>query len=201
MNLKNLTYQGPQIDDAQTLEDLPNDYQVLLRQINGFVQFGNGLHIRGVCKQPAWHSITTVWTGTLALSHLYPNIRADDIPFGQDAFGDQFFLRHDFVHRLYGETGETESLHCRLSAFLESVQADPIGYLGLEPLIRFNNEGGALELGQLLNVYPPFCTKESELGVSLKAISFDERIKFLANFASKIAAIDDGEKVGVTVKA
>jgi hypothetical protein len=67
------------------------------------------------------------------------------------------------------------------------VESDPIEYLSLQPLFQFQNEGGSLQPGQLLSVYPPFCTKESANGVSLKAIPTLERITFLADFAGQIS--------------
>jgi hypothetical protein len=127
-------------------------------------------------------------------------MKISDIPLGQDAFGDQFFLRDGAIYRLDGEMGEIKSLNCDLFAFLRSAQTDPIEYLGLEPLIKYYDEGGVLELGQLLNVYPPFCTKESESGVSLKAIPFNERIRFLAYFASKTTSAVDGQEITIGTK-
>jgi hypothetical protein len=200
MEITNLTYQGPPIDDRTTLEKLPNDHRDLLEQINGFIQFGGGIHFRGACTQPEWHSIATVWSGRFALSSLYPVIEIDDIPFGQDAFGDQFILRTGVVYRLSSETGTLASLNCGLFAFIEAVQVNPVEYLGLQPLVKYYKEDGKFEPGQLLNVYPPFCTKEAAEGVSLKAVSFDEQIKFLADFAAKIAHIPDGGQVEIKVK-
>lgn len=200
MELVDLTYQGPPIDDFETFRRLPENYRKLLEQINGFVQFGGGLHIRGACTKPIWHAIATVWSGTLALSSLFPVIKVSDIPFGQDALGDQFILRDGIVHQLWSETGELESLNCELLTFLNAAQTKPVEYLDLQPLIRFYEEGETLEPGQLLNVYPPFCAKESAAGVEIKAVPFDERIRFLADFAAKIAGLGDGEQITINIE-
>jgi hypothetical protein len=195
LELTNVTYQGPPPDDLDILRLLPQVLRNLLAQINGFIQFGGALHIRGASVEPAWHSLRNAWLGELALSKLYPEVSGDDIPFGQDAFGDQFLLRNSVVHRLNGETGDLDSLDESLNAFLHAAQRDPIGYLNLGPLIQFFNEGGTVEPGQLLSVYPPFCTKEAAQGVSLRAVPAAERIAFLADLAAQLAELPEGSEV------
>ncbi len=199
MELTNITYQVPPIDDPALLDRLPNGVRGLLEQINGFIQFGGGLHVRGVCEVPAWHSLAAVWVGKHALHAHYPAVTEHDIPFGQDALGDQFLLRDGIVYRLASETGAIESLDCDFFAFLEAVQADPVEYLSLQPLIQFYNEGGELKPGQLLSVYPPFCTTESASGVSLRAVPVFERLRFLADLAAQIAHLPQGQRVKIKV--
>jgi hypothetical protein len=186
LQLTNVSYEGPRLSSLEVLEGLPEEYRELLILINGFVQFAGGLHVRGICDGPDWHSLRHVWDGPLALHALYRVVTPEDVPFGQDALGDQFLLREGIVHRLYGETGEIETLNAGLNDFLATVQDDPIGTLSLEPLAQFYSEGGRLEPGQLLSVYPPFCTAESRNGVSLKAVPALERVEFLARFAQQI---------------
>ena len=82
-----------------------------------------------------------------------------------------------------------------LETFLHSVQEKPVDFLSLQPLQRFRDEGGELKPGELLSVYPPFCTKESARGVSLKAIPALERISFLADFARQIAGLQEGTEI------
>ena len=110
MKLLHVGFQGPPIDDPATLGTLPDDLRRLLSVVNGFIQFGGGLHVRGACKAPDWHALSTLLSGDLALAQLYPSVLPDDVPFAQGVFGDQFLLRHGFVHRLSGETGDIESL-------------------------------------------------------------------------------------------
>src|SRR5688572_3724648 len=126
MDLKSITYRGPTIDDETILGLLPEELCNLLRQTNGFILYAGGLHVRGACTTPLWHSLRGVMSGELALSGLYPNVGSSDIPFAQDALGDQFVLRGGLVYRLHGETGEMESLDVGLEEFLEASQEDPI---------------------------------------------------------------------------
>lgn len=199
MDLRNLTYQGPPVDDPATLHRLPADYRRLLEQINGFIQFGGGLHIRGACMEPVWNALAPVWSGPHAFSTCYPSVAPSDIPFGQDALGDQFLLRDGLVYRLAAETGELEALDRGLFAFLEAAQADPVEYLALHPLLRFQREGGALRPGELLSVYPPFCTAESAGGVSLRAVPAMERIGFLAELAEQLRGVPEQGKVTIKI--
>lgn len=59
---------------------------------------------------------------------------------------------------------------------------------------------GWRETGQLLNVFPPFCTKESADGVTLRAIPVADRLGFLASLAEQIADLADGTPVEFQVK-
>ncbi len=199
MELRNLTYQGPPIDDPATLHRLPADYRGLLEQINGFIQFGGGLHIRGACTDPTWHALAPVWSGPHAFSTRYRSVAPSDIPFGQDALGDQFLLRDGLVYRLAAETGELEALDRGLFAFLEAAQADPVEYLALQPLLRYQREGGALRPGELLSVYPPFCTAESASGVSLRPVPAMERIAFLADLSEQLRGVPEQGKVTIKI--
>jgi hypothetical protein len=119
----------------------------------------------------------------------------EDIPFAEDCMGDQFILRTGRVHRLAAETGELWTLDLDLAGFFDAVQADSIGFLSLQPLLQFQRDGGALEPGQLLGAYPPFCTQQSGAGVHLAAIPADECRLFLADFAAQIRDVPDGGKI------
>jgi hypothetical protein len=198
-NLSDLTYSGPDISDPEIISRLPKAYSRLLKQVNGFIAFEGGLHIRGAVKLPRWHSLREAWTGDLALYRLFPELSESDIPFGQDYVGDQFILRDDVVFRMSGETGQLESLETDFDGFLKRAQKDPENYLFLNPLSEFQEEGGKLTPGQLLNVIPPFILKESEKGVLMRAIPVSDQIKFLADFASQIAGAGDGTEVTLKV--
>jgi hypothetical protein len=200
VELKHVTFTGPPLDDEEVLARLPADLVGLLRQINGFIQFEGGLHVRGACRAPAWHSLRDAWEGEAAFHRLYPEVRPEDVPFAEDCLGDQFLLRDGQVWRLWAETGEIESLEVGWSGFFEAVQADPVEYLSLYPLLQFQREGGRLEPGQLLAAFPPFCTKESADGVSLRAIVADERRRFLAELAMQLRDVPDGGKIEFRVE-
>jgi hypothetical protein len=130
-----------------------------------------------------------------AFHSLYPAVHREDIPFAEDCLGDQFILRNGRVLRLSAETGELQALDLDLAGFFHAVQADPIGFLSLEPLLQFQRDGGALEPGQLLAAYPPFCTEQSADGVHLVAIPAAERRRFLADFAAQIRDVPEGGKI------
>jgi hypothetical protein len=186
-----VTFVGPPLDDEDVMQRLPADFVGLLRQFNGFIQFHGGLHIRGACRGPAWHSLRDAWDGESAVRRLYP----EDVPFGEDCLGDQFLLRAGEVWRLSAETGGMESLGIDLHGFFEAVAADAARFLELGPLLRFQQEGGILEPGQLLGAYPPFCTEEAAHGVSLASFSTDERRRFLAHLAANLRDVPDGDKI------
>ena len=192
-------YIGPPIDDLAILERLPAEYRHLLTRANGYVAYNGGLHVRGACVVPEWHSLRAAWEGERALHRLFPAVTPDDIPFGQDALGDQYLLRAEVVHRLAGETGEVESLGVDLAAFDSAVRSNPVAYLSLAPLEAFRAEGGTLEPGQLLSVYPPYVFKESAAGVSFRATSAAARIEYLASLAAQLRGIPEGAEVRFTI--
>ena len=193
-------YTGPSIDDDAILVLLPVDLRELLRQCNGYVAFHGGLHVRGACLSPTWHSLRYWWRGAGALHVLYSEVDENDIPFAEDALGDQYLLRGGIVHRLSAEVGELQSMNVDLRRFDACVREDPVDYLSLGPLEEFRAKGGVLAPGQLLSVFPPFATKESRAGVSYRAISTEDRIRFLAEFARQIANVQDGGRIRVHVR-
>ncbi len=195
MKPSNPLYIGSEITDPEMLNQVPEDYRRLLQQVNGSILFDGGLHIRGAVLSPEWHSLRKVWFGDFALYKLFPAIENTDVPFAQDCLGDQFLLRKNVVHKLDAESGEIESLRMDLETFLSRSQENPVEFLSLQPLLQFLREGGEMKPGQLLSVYPPYITKESANGVSLRAILMFDRIGFLANFARQIAGIPDGAKL------
>lgn len=195
MQLDHVTYAGPPPDDGDLLARLPTNLAGLLRQVNGFVQYRGGLHVRGACRAPDWHSLGDAWDGDAAFWRLYPDVSESDVPFAEDCLGDQFLLRATVVHKLAAETGEVESLGVGLWDFFAAVAADPVEYLSLHPLLRFEQDGGVLEPGRLLAAYPPFCTRESANGVSLAAIPAGERRRFLADLAAQLRDVPDGGSV------
>ena len=199
IDLSQASFVGPKYDDDRTLA-IPPDMRDLLRLANGFILFGGGLHLRGVCEISDWHSLLRVWTGEDALGNLYPSVHPDDIPFGENSLGDQFLLRAGSVMRLFGETGEIESVGLDLHGFLDLVSENSGELLSLSLLRQFESEYGPLEPGRLLSVYPPLCTREAAAGVSLRAIPTLERIRFLADFASQISSVRDDTTVQFNVR-
>jgi len=101
------------------------------------------------------------------------------------------------VHRLDSEVGELEALDVDLADFDAAVRADPVSYLRLQPLERFRADGGILQPGQLLSIYPPYVFEESGKGVSMRAISADDRLGFLAGLAAAIRDVPDGTRIAI----
>ena len=192
MRLDHVTYSGGEVTDEAIFPRLPPALAGLLRQLNGFVQFHGGLHVRGAVLDPWWHSIRHAWEGSDALSALYPTVSLSDVPFAEDCLGDQFLLREGLVCQLSGETGELEHLELTFGDWLERVQGDPVHALSLHPLLQFQSEGGSLVPGELLAAYPPFCTKEAAEGVTLAAVPAQERRRFLAHMAAALRDVPEG---------
>lgn len=198
MNLEHITYTGPDFDESSKIvERLPDNLVSLLKQINGFIQFGGGLHVRGVCDGPKWHSIESMMNGPLSLHSAYPAITVTDVPFAEDCVGDQFLLRNGNVIKLLSETGEVEKYGYGLAAFLKNASENPVEFLGMEPLMQLQSEGSGLKPSELIHVYPPFCTKEAANGVSLKAVPSSELLPYLAEFSKQISSLGEGESFEV----
>jgi hypothetical protein len=198
MRFEKVTYHLKEIDDPETFERLPLEMQTFLQQVNGMVALGGGIHFRGCCLSPSWHSIREAWMGECAFHKDYDCIRSSDIPFAQDCMGDQFFWRDGQVIRLLSETDELELLHVGFNGFLRNVQEDPVNYLKLKPLQEFEGEQQkALKPGQLLNVYPPYCLQEKNDKYRLKAVSVEDRLDFLADLARKIRNLPRGRKLRI----
>src|SRR6185312_15967257 len=93
LDLPHLTYSGPALDDPEILDRLPEELSAALRARNGCIAWLGALHVRGASHSPPWHSLRNAWEGPDALHTLFDEVRATDVPFAEDAFGDQFLLR------------------------------------------------------------------------------------------------------------
>ena len=163
MKLEHLTYTGTDKPDFSTLEfEIPDALKNVLNQINGFIQYHGGLHIRGICKKPEWHSLQEVMTGKFCLYKKYKSIHKTDLMFAQDCMADQYFIREDKVYKLYAESGEIEYKDTSVSDFINNSITSPVEYLEMEPLLQFQTDGNNLEPGEVLHAVPPFCTKQAE---------------------------------------
>jgi hypothetical protein len=199
VNLSNVTYQGPAVDDPELLEHLPAELRELLTEHNGFVLFEGGLHVRGACTAPDWHSLRAAIEGPHAFHRLYPHtIDETDIPFAQDCSGDQFVIRGGEVHQLASEVGEIDALAMGLAEFLAYVQRDSVEALCMHPLLEYRRSGGRLEPGRLLLAYPPFCTGRSGSNASLKDVPVTEAITFHADLARQISDLEDGDEFALS---
>lgn len=193
-------YLGPPIDDPETLARLPDELRALLEKANGFVLLGGGLHLRGACKTPAWHSLGRAWDGPMAIHRLFRQVTPEDVPFAQDALGDQFILRDGQVHQLWSETGILEALDLDLGGFLQKVEEDPLNFLEMAPLRLLEDDGERLAPGQLLHVFPPLCTQQASEGVHLKPVAADDCLRFLSELAAQLDGLEDGVAIELNWK-
>lgn len=188
MKVCGITWHGGEPDDWGLLDGLPSCLAGILKATNGFILHGGALHVRGAVLVPEWHSIRAAWQGPNAFHALYKSVLADDIPFAQDQFGDQFLYRNGRVFRLESETGDLEALAESLEEFFTRANEDIEGFLnvGLDH---------ALQPGQLLLAYPPFVFRESAVGSSLKAVSAEEVILFHAELARQLQDVPEGGRI------
>ncbi len=105
MELSGVTFHGPTLGNVTLVSELPTDYAATLREVNGFIAFDGGFHLRGICDEPAWHSLFAAWRGEGALHRVFSALLESDVPFAEDCMGDQFVLRDSVVRRLAAETG------------------------------------------------------------------------------------------------
>jgi hypothetical protein len=193
MELAHVSWAGPAMDDPEIAEALPSFLGSSIAEVNGFIQFGGGLHVRGACFTPGWHSLRHAWHGTAAFHRLYPTVAAGWVPFAEDCMGDQFFLAGGTILRLLAETGKVEDMACDLASFLKAANETPVEFLSLEPLLELQRNGSALAPGELIHAYPPFCTVEAENGMSLRAVPALELHAFHAAFARHV--LNEGDRV------
>ena len=197
MTLQGVTYQGPALETPEKLANLPGDLLEILWQVNGFVAYAGGLHVRGMVDEPAWHSLDRYWSGEMALHELFRDVQPYDAPFGQDFLGNQFLLRDGRVFRLRADTGELAGLDLDLPHFLDACREDPVGFLSLHLLAEFHQDQGTLEPGSLVHTMPPLSLRQQETKIAMKPVPVDNAIAFLANFARQIQDLPDGAEVNL----
>lgn len=195
MELLQVTFQGPPVDDPELFELLPAELRALLEQINGFVQFSGGLHIRGASRDPDWHSLRRAWMSEHAFHNYYRSMSATDIPFGEDYLGNQFLLRNGLVSMIEAEMGHITELNLTLPDFIEAVQADPQNTLNLEPLWVFQQDNGPLEPGELLHADPPLCSDQAMTGYVLTRKLAVDHLADLRKFYTKIKVMSDTGRI------
>jgi hypothetical protein len=191
MEFDGVLHQGGQIEDKEYFKTLPQELQDFYEQTNGLVAFQGGLTIRGCLNEPYWLSLKEACQGENALWKTYEELEQTDWMFAYDCCGDQYFLRKGEVFRLCAENGEIEGYGIDFWEFVESAMEEPEDYLDLQPLYGFFSEGGVLEPGELLHVYPPFIVENEEDGVQVAAAPFDMQMDFLKRLYLMIKDLDD----------
>jgi hypothetical protein len=198
LDLPHLVYSGPPLEPG-LIGELPVLLSNVLATRNGCIAWQGALHVRGWCLEPAWHSIQLAWHGPDSFHDLYSEVEASDIPFAEDAFGDQYLVRGKSVIRMDGETGDLSVVADALDAFFAHLIADASGALGFEPTDLVREIGGPLQPGQLVSVYPPFVFRESADGVSLRPIPALDRRRALASLAKQLRDLPDGSMVDIKI--
>lgn len=197
MEMDGITWSFEKTASKEDLRAVPDYLAKLLSSINGFVLWGGALHVRGLCSGPDWHSLDYANHPSSGFAAYYPDLQAEDIFFAEDCVGDQYFLRDDQIFLLSAETGECDLIASQLEEFVSQAMEDPVEFLGMHPLLQINSDGTQLAPGQLIHVYPPFCTKEASNGVSLQAVSSKELYAFHSEFASKLGS--DGSNIQLDI--
>lgn len=191
-------YKGAKPDDFETFRKLPEELSSFMEQVNGATILFGGFTFKGCLHTPKWLSLREVWMGEYALYKTYPSLTENDIPFGQDVFGDQYILRERIVFRLLAEQGILESYQCSLPVFLKEVENNPFDFLQLTSFKELMDSGVKANPGQLLNIYPPFMFN-SDIPRSYRLISAEEQISFLKNLYLKTKNLPDGVPVDFKV--
>lgn len=203
LDLDGVTFIGPSLSEEterQLLDLLPPSLASILRTINGFVALGGAIHLRGICQEPAWHSLALVWRGEYALSTLFKNITPDDIPFAEDYLGNQFFLRGDEVYKLTGETGDIANVGLDIAQFLADIAHGGPNIVEMDILQKYWDSGHDLQPGYLLNIYPPLCTAESQRHIQVAAAPALEEIRYLSDVARQISRLPPGTRFRIKIQ-
>ncbi|WP_400191388.1 SMI1/KNR4 family protein [Hymenobacter sp. B81] len=193
--MKDITYIGEPVSDSATFKQLPIELQHFLLRQNGVVAYLGGIHIRGCCHEPAWHSLREVWHGETAFHKIYPVVKETDIPFAQDAVGNQFLLRAGKVWFLDTETGQMEPLKVDFERFIVSVERFPNEALDLSAVATFRKVGTYLQPGELLAVYPPTCIQTDGDLMRLTRMPVETRLHSLADLFNQIRRLRPGQKI------
>ncbi|GAB3824143.1 SMI1/KNR4 family protein [Hymenobacter jeollabukensis] len=193
--MKDITYIGAPVSDAATFKLLPFDMQSFMLQNNGLIAYYGALHIRGCCQEPLWHSIRETWDGPNAFWRNYRNVKRSDLPFAEDAVGNQFLLRRGEVIFLDAETGEIQPLGVNFTGFIEGVQRFPDKALDLGPVGQFMEYGALLQPGELLAIYPPVCVKSDDESFELTRMPTEVRLHSLAHLYKQIIKLKPGQQI------
>lgn len=182
--------------DPVLLRELPAELARILKEQNGFIAFSGGLHVRGACQQPAWHSLREAWKGEGALHVRYPEVKPTDIPFAQDCVGDQYLLRDGEVIQLFAEMGEVEHLDMTLADFFRAAEEDPVDLLCTEPLELFLQSNPRLEPGKLLQIFPPFCCDADER--ELRDMPAEDLLDYHTELSERLSELPEGAELDYT---
>lgn len=169
------------------MREIPLELATYLESGQPLWLYHGNLQIRSLSAEPKWNNLHRYWSGERAFHRAYNSLSESDIPFAQDCFGDQFFLRMGQVFKLLCETDDIVATGLDFPNWLTWVGEDPEERLNL-------NISAPLSPGKLLSAFPPFCFKQGS-STSIKEITMDEVHDFHADIASKIRNMADGENI------
>lgn len=199
IDLPGLIYEGPPLDEADLAATAPSTELVkLLREKNGFVFLYGGFHVRGICRDPEWHALSTVTHGPRALHQHYRQIQKDDLPFAAECLGDQFFLRGGEVHRLYAESDESEALELGLEDFLERVASQAL--LELPEFLEKWHAQGQLPADKAIHVYPPFIAANPSGRYNFMPVPRLELLDYHSGLAKVVRDLPKGSQFKIEVQ-
>jgi hypothetical protein len=191
IHLKDVSWVGPPIDDLEILDLCPPGLRDLLGKVNGFIQFKGAFHVRGASAAPAWHSLRNALQGPLSFCSLYPEIKPGDVPFAEDALGDQYFLRGDLVMVLQSESGDVKPTGVNFHGFMLKLQDERASSIDLGDDSVLGTGKYRIQPGELLGVWPPYVMKHDG-AFSMKPQPTLHHRLFLADLAEDIRTIPDG---------
>lgn len=188
---------GSGFDEASLPQSLNKEAVKLLSIKDGFYAFEGALMIRPARDTPSVLGLLTWNSFDLWKSH-YSDIGIDIQGytfFGENIFGEQFFLADDWVGQFDPETGEVHKIAENLDAWAGEIIADRDYLTGHGLARQWQKMHGRLPEGSRLIPKIPFVL-EGEFEVSnLLAKSELEAITIRAQLASQLAGLKDGETI------
>ena len=174
-----------------------NELRELLLARNGFLAFGGALHVLPWDATMMPLALRCMELGrplarvicTLANGHFF---------FAEDAFGFQFSLFADSVHRFDPETGDSEEFSATIEDWLAIVLRDHRVLTGWPLLADWEALNGELPYGHRLFPKVPFVTGGEFTPENLAALESVEGMRLRGALALQLHDLADGTRVRYT---
>lgn len=203
IKLKNYQDQGfepPSVDNevVEELSNVINDggyFDFIKRISNGGFFFDTSLHIYGVCKSPAYDSITYV---NNIIGHEYGELAKNLVFFAQEALGNQFAFSDKGVVMFNIETAEVDLLSEDFASFVDALFND-LDYLTGRGFIAEWKRKNNLTFDQRLCAKKPFVVG-GDYGIeNFYAQFFPTYLSSNANIAKQIHDLPDGTEIKIDI--
>lgn len=192
---------GAGFDEDYLPQNLAPQAIQLLSVRDGFYAFEGALLVRPVRDVPNVLGLVT-WNSFDLWKSYYSDIGIDiqsHTFFGENIFGEQFFLFDDWVGQFDPETGESHKIADNLDAWAGEVLADRDYLTGHGLAHQWQKAHGRLPEGSRLIPKIPFVL-QGEFDVSnLVAKSELEAITIRAQLASQLVGLKDGETINFVI--